>query len=77
MNTSTASVVAAPKFTATVLAVWPSSSDPCKSYEIRMGKDGNVYCTCPAWKFQRKGVQGRSCKHLVAFAQKAFLPKAG
>ena len=42
-----------------------------------MGKDGNVYCTCPAWKFQRKAVQGRTCKHLVAFAQKAFLPKAG
>jgi hypothetical protein len=76
MNTSTASVVA-PKFTATVLAVWPSSSDPCKSYEIRMGKDGNVYCTCAAWRFQRKPVTARTCKHLQAFATKAFLPKAG
>jgi hypothetical protein len=48
-----------------ILATVPSKSNPEKSYEIHMGKDGNVYCTCPAWKYQ-KGVspKDRTCKHI-------------
>jgi hypothetical protein len=29
-------------------------------YEIRQGKDGVVYCTCPAWRFGH----GEPCKHM-------------
>lgn len=52
----------------TVLAVAPSKSDPSKSYEIRRGKDGTIYCTCPAWRYQHlKGGETRTCKHLAEF----------
>lgn len=58
-----------------VLEVVPSSSNPHKSYEIRRGHDHNVYCTCPAWKFQRVPAASRTCKHLIAFfARQASLP---
>lgn len=49
---------------ATVLAHVPSSSNPSVAYEIRLGGDGNVYCTCPAWKFQKLPPKERSCKHM-------------
>lgn len=62
-------------FNATVIATVPSHSNPAKSYNIRMGKDGNVYCTCPAWKFQKVHPKARTCKHLKAFAKSAVLPK--
>jgi hypothetical protein len=32
-----------------------------RTYEIRLGKDDNVYCTCWAWK------KHRECKHLDEF----------
>lgn len=50
---------------AALLATVASDSDPDREYEIRRGGDGVVYCTCPAWKFQ-KGVSPRfrSCKHI-------------
>jgi hypothetical protein len=52
----------------TVLAVAPSKTNPSKSYEIRRGKDGVIYCTCPAWRYQRlKKGETRTCKHLAAF----------
>jgi len=56
---------------AVVLAVAPSKTNPNKTYEIRRGADGVVYCTCPAWRFQRlrKG-ETRTCKHLAAFFAK-------
>lgn len=50
-----------------VLQVVPSKSNPAKTYEIRRGKDETVYCTCPAWKFQRLQAGGRTCKHLKSF----------
>ena len=55
--------------TATVLATVPSSSNPEVVYTIKRGGDGNVYCSCPAWKFQ-KGVspKDRTCKHLRGLA---------
>ena len=40
-----------------------SRSTPGVSYEVRLGKDGVVYCTCPAWKFSRGA---KTCKHLRA-----------
>jgi len=33
------------------------------SYEIREGGDGQLYCTCPAWKFGQ-----RPCKHMQEWA---------
>lgn len=55
--------------TATILATIPSSSNAEVVYTIKRGHDGNVYCSCPAWKFQ-KGVspKDRTCKHLRSLA---------
>ena len=50
-----------------LLASVPSKTNPDLSYEIRRGKDGVVYCSCPAWKHQRLPVAHRSCKHLKSF----------
>lgn len=43
-----------------VLTTVRSHSNPALSYEIRLGKDGKVYCICPSWKFS----SGKPCKHL-------------
>ena len=50
-----------------LLFVVASKSNPEKSYEIRQGADGVVYCNCPAWKFQRLASGNRTCKHLKSF----------
>lgn len=51
------------------LATIPSSSNPEITYKVIRGGDGNVYCTCPAWRFQ-KGInpKDRTCKHLKKLA---------
>lgn len=51
-----------------LLASVPSDSDPSRTYDVRKGRDGNVYCTCPAWRFQRKPVAERTCKHIDRLA---------
>ena len=57
-----------------VLADYPSKSNPSKSYQILLGGDGEVYCICPAWRFQKgKGPQGRRCKHLDDYWRKENL----
>ena len=33
-----------------------------ESYNIVLGQDYRVYCTCPAWKFSKPPV--KECKHL-------------
>lgn len=45
-----------------------SSSRPGTFHEVRQGRDGNIYCSCPAWRFQRKPPMERTCKHLRALA---------
>lgn len=50
-----------------ILTVVRSASNPEKTYEIREGADGNIYCTCPSWRFQRVAPAHRSCKHLRSF----------
>jgi hypothetical protein len=52
-----------------VLVTVPSESNPSKSYEIRLGHDGNVYCSCPAWKFQKIHPHLRTCKHMTKLAK--------
>lgn len=52
--------------TKTVLKKYPSKSKKGVFYEIRVGKDGRVYCTCPVWKFKKEG--RRTCKHLRDFS---------
>lgn len=52
-----------------VLVTVPSESNPSKSYEIRLGHDGNVYCSCPAWKFQKVHPHLRVCKHMKALSK--------
>jgi len=44
------------------------------TYEIRQGRDGRRYCTCPAWSFS-KGPE-KSCKHLRLFQETPRWQKA-
>lgn len=60
----------------TILAVVQSKTNPEKFYEIRKGADHNVYCTCPAWKYQRKQVATRTCKHIKSYAAGQLAAKA-
>jgi len=55
---------------ADVLATYRSKSDPTKRYYIIKPKapGAKEYCTCPAWRFQSKPVDQRTCKHLQDFA---------
>ena len=41
------------------------SSSSTRTYELRFGDDGRVYCTCPAWKFQHG--KGGMCKHVKQY----------
>lgn len=53
-----------PKMGPKVLKTFPSSSSD-RTYEVRLAEDGIVYCTCPAWKFQKgKDKEERACKHM-------------
>lgn len=55
------------KFAAkTVLATFASKSNPGHRHEVRVGADGNIYCTCPAWRFQHNHPMNRVCKHTKA-----------
>jgi hypothetical protein len=49
----------------TTVATVPSFTSPGKVYELRLGRDGRPYCTCPAWRFGR----GKPCKHLRLVAK--------
>ena len=46
-----------------VLATYRSKSNPDRRYYINKAKDGSVYCSCPAWRFQHKPAKDRTCKH--------------
>ena len=51
----------------TLLAEVPSSSSNA-TYKIQLGDDNNVYCSCPAWKFQKLPPKARTCKHINALS---------
>ena len=41
-----------------------------EGWQVRMGKDGRMYCTCPAWRFQRARIEDRKpCKHMWAYVR--------
>jgi hypothetical protein len=48
-----------------VLATMRSNSNPGKAYEIILGDDNVIYCTCWAWK------RNRTCKHLDMYMRSA------
>ena len=62
-----------PSFKATVLATFPSKSSPGHVHEVRMGADGNIYCTCPSWRIQHNHPKCRTCKHLQAFEARTVI----
>jgi len=44
------------------IVVWTTSD---RKWEVRRSKkDGNIYCTCPAWRFRKD--KSSTCKHCVA-----------
>ena len=45
----------------TVLAQFKASKGD-GVHEVRKGKDGVVYCTCPSWRFR-----GHHCKHVEEY----------
>ena len=47
-----------------VLALFAGSRG--ESHEVRVGKDGNCYCTCQAWKRQSLHPADRVCKHIAS-----------
>jgi hypothetical protein len=49
------------------MATVTSDSNPDHLYELRLGLDGRVYCTCPSWKFH-----GHCCKHMMKAAVGVF-----
>ncbi len=61
-------------FSPAILAYVKSETREGVVHQIRIGADGNVYCTCEAWKYQKLSVTNRTCKHLQAFALQANLP---
>jgi len=54
--------------TYTVIAEYPSSSNPEIIYKINEDEKGQLSCTCPSWRFKNKrtpdGERVRFCKHL-------------
>lgn len=40
------------------------SGESGKTYELRTGRDGVFYCTCPAWRYSK---DHKPCKHMRAY----------
>ena len=52
-----------------------SASDSSgRIYELWLGKDDNLYCTCPAWKFSKGTKEEKMCKHIRAAAREEWDP---
>jgi len=51
-----------------------TSSNGKTEYQIKLGKDGNVYCSCPAWRFQKLHPHQRTCKHIKSAQAQDLLP---
>jgi hypothetical protein len=60
--------------TTTVLARFESSSKPGHFHEVKRGADGNVYCGCPSWRFQKNSPTNRTCKHVEMWKAQTVVP---
>jgi hypothetical protein len=59
--------------TSEVLALFPSASRPGSAHACcKSRRNGDLWCTCPAWRFQRIPATERTCKHLKALAGSAL-----
>ncbi len=45
------------------VGVFPSSSDPNKSYEVKEDQSGELSCNCRGWITKKPG-QERTCRHV-------------
>jgi len=52
----------------TLLATVPASKPGVEPYNINLGNDNNVYCSCPSWKWQKIPPKERTCKHIDALS---------
>ena len=67
--TTVADNPAPPRVNPGPLAQVRSKSNPAKAYQVTMGKDNVLYCSCPAWRFSGKGGRQKDCKHLRDFRE--------
>ena len=37
------------------------------TYVVSASQSGNLYCSCPAWRFQSKHPDDRQCKHITEY----------
>jgi len=56
----------------TILQITPNL-DPKKRYQIRLGDDQVVYCTCASWRFSSGKGDAKTCKHKRAFVARAAM----
>lgn len=50
----------------TVIRTFESKSRPGVQYQVRVGGDKKLYCTCPGWRYAKAGHKG--CCHVKAVA---------
>ncbi len=41
-----------------------TSNSSGRVYQLWLGKDENLYCSCPAWKFSKGPKEEKTCKHI-------------
>lgn len=51
------------EFERILLGSFESKSKPGTFYEVRLGHDNVLYCTCKAWRFLKNGAVARTCPH--------------